>query len=576
MARQYSELLPYTFWNTSPQLCCDRQSPFQLQCLNLRRSKTVTNVTDIYDYIVFTWKPPDLSPGSPWTRETIQELRAACDKYDNSKSMFLDGLKRLKLHRGNYDEEGPPNPTHLQLLWWEFPRERWNDLRDGCSMNFLKDPIPLIQPNSAMTDKQLHFSEDFIMELVSLGVLLGVESDYLKTNAPTFCLPKPGQWRALADMKKGCQNEAMGANPTVFPKTSHILDQLYRGGYTVVIDASKYFYNFPTVPTERCYLGVVSTKTNKAYAYAGLAMGARTSPSISGCMGAALLRKLEDTSPYFQGEATLNTWWQAVARHQPFNLDLSHGRIRISPIDGLPAALAFAHCNNFFLHGPTHEKARLAGLDFMDLVLKVGLLAHPAKLTPPSQKVKYTGFIWNTKDIPTLQIPPYKVNKSLALVDYALDHRAKLSRLYFAVIKGVLESEVDATPSRSGHTHLRSLEHPLHPSGWEGLPYYSFAVLSQADVDNLLWWRRVLQANHGQTSRSTNASILIPTFGDGSGTGTGTGTRGTVQYDLDEPLQMWKAVWTETAQLNTSNWKEAETLRLTLEQAKASNRTEVR
>jgi hypothetical protein len=166
-------------------------------------SKTVTNATDVGEYIVFTWKPPDLSPGSPWTRETIKELRSACDTYDNSESMFLDGLESLKRHRGNYDEEGP-NPTHLQLLRWEFPPERWDELHDGCSMHFLKYPIPLIQPNLAMTDEQLNISEDFIMELVSLGVLLEVESDYLKTNASTFCLLKPGQpgqWRVLADMK---------------------------------------------------------------------------------------------------------------------------------------------------------------------------------------------------------------------------------------------------------------------------------------------------------------------------------------------------------------------------------------
>jgi hypothetical protein len=81
-----------------------------------------------------------------------------------------------------------------------------------------------------------------------------------------------------------------------------------------------------------------------------------------------------------------------------------------------------------------------------------------------------------------------------------------------------------------------------------------------------------LQANHGHASRADNASILVPSFGDGSGTGTG----GTVQYCLDEPLQMWKAVWTTDARIHSSNWKEAETLRLTLSRAKDSGRTEVR
>jgi hypothetical protein len=224
--------------------------------------------------------------------------------------MFQDGLEKMKQHRSNYDEDGP-NPTHLQLLWWEFPKERWDELREGCSMNFLQEPVHLIQPNSMMTADQLEIAEEFIVELVSLAVLIKVDGEYLKTNTPTFCLPKPGQpgqWRVLADMKKGRQNEAMAADPTVFPKTLYILHQMYHGGYSMVIDASKYFYNFPTVPAERCYLGVISTKTKKAYVYAGLAMGAGSSPAIAGRMGAAFLRKLQAISPYFQGDISFNTW----------------------------------------------------------------------------------------------------------------------------------------------------------------------------------------------------------------------------------------------------------------------------
>jgi hypothetical protein len=65
--------------------------------------------------------------------------------------------------------------------------------------------------------------------------------------------------------------------------------------------------------------------------------------------------------------------------------------------------------------------------------------------------------------------------------------------------------------------------------------------------------------------------MLIPTFGHGSGTGTG----GTIQYSMDEPLQMWKVVWSTQARVNSSNWKEAETLRLTLARAKLSGRVEL-
>jgi hypothetical protein len=54
------------------------------------------------------------------------------------------------------------------------------------------------------------------------------------------------------------------------------------------------------------------------------------------------------------------------------------------------------------------------------------------------------------------------------------------------------------------------------------------------------------------------------------------GIGGTILSALDEPLHMWKAVWTLNARQNSSNWKEAETLHLTLERAKMSRRIEIR
>jgi hypothetical protein len=533
--------------------------------------KAVQSCVSAGENLVFTWRPPDLSPGSEWTRETIRTLRVACDHYDDSENLFQEGLECLARHRKNYDAEGP-NPTKLQLLWWEFPAERWDEIRQGCSMNFLRDPISLIQPNSDMTEEQLEIAEEFLCELVDLGVLLEVDSAYVKTNSPIFCLPKPGQpgqWRVLADMKKGLQNEAIGADPTTFPKTIHILEQLYSGGFSAVVDLSKFFYNFPTVPAERCFLGVVSSRTGKAYVWGGLPMGSGNSPSIAGRGGASLIRKLREACSRYQGEIHHNTWWKAFSSDQKFNPDLSHGRYLLSDEDGLPAVLVFGHCDDFLLHGPTWFKTALALRDFLDLCLRVGLLAHPGKLTPPCQEVKYTGFLWNTESVPTLKIPSYKVDKSLALIDFALSNRNSLSRLCLSVIKGVLESVVDATPSRTGHTHLRSMEIILHPPGWEEayLPYYSFTSLSDKSAKDLLWWRSCLTANHGRQSRAAHAEILIPSFGDGSGTGTG----GTVQYYVSHPMERWKAVWDVPVMRmkRSSNWKEVATLRLTLQRAKA-------
>ena len=40
------------------------------------------------------------------------------------------GLDALSRHRRNHDSTGA-NPEQLQVLWWEFPREHWDALREG-------------------------------------------------------------------------------------------------------------------------------------------------------------------------------------------------------------------------------------------------------------------------------------------------------------------------------------------------------------------------------------------------------------------------------------------------------------
>jgi hypothetical protein len=65
-----------------------------------------------------------------------------------------------------------------------------------------------------------------------------------------------------------------------------------------------------------------------------------------------------------------------------------------------------------------------------------------------------------------------------------LDHGNHLFRLSLAVVVGVLESLVEATPTRVGHTFLRHLHENLHPPDWEGsdLPYFSFTTLDERDI----------------------------------------------------------------------------------------------
>ncbi len=221
-----------------------------------------------------------------------------------------EGLNALRLHRDNYDADGP-SPTHLQLLWWMFPKEHWDELREGCSMNFLVEPRNELTPNSVIDEEQIVIGEEFLNELVSLGTLVQVTADEIVANGPLFCLPKPGQpgqWRILSDMRQGGQNEAIGADPTVFPKSGSILEQMYTGGWSAVIDASKFFYQFLTQKDERKYLGCIHTRwADLFYVYCGLPMGAGNSPSIAGRYGAAFQRLLRSRSSLFQGTPGHNT-----------------------------------------------------------------------------------------------------------------------------------------------------------------------------------------------------------------------------------------------------------------------------
>jgi hypothetical protein len=95
-----------------------------------------------------------------------------------------------------------------------------------------------------------------------------METEKVVANAPLFCLPKPGQpgqWRVLADMKFGRQNEAIGTDRTVFPRGNVILSQMYSGGYLTVVDASKLFYQFETCPDEQKYISLIHPITLKQY-----------------------------------------------------------------------------------------------------------------------------------------------------------------------------------------------------------------------------------------------------------------------------------------------------------------------
>jgi hypothetical protein len=178
--------------------------------------------------------------------------------------------------------------------------QHWDNIREGSSMNFLVEPMRELTPNSVMDEEQIVIAQEFLDELASLGVLIEVAPGEMVANGPLFCLSKPGQlgqWRILSNMQRGRQNEAIGPDPTVFPKPGIIMEQMYTGGWPAVVDANKLFYQFCTWPEERKYLGCIHPRDpTRHFTYASLPMGAAQSPSLAGRYGAAFLRLLRSTS----------------------------------------------------------------------------------------------------------------------------------------------------------------------------------------------------------------------------------------------------------------------------------------
>jgi hypothetical protein len=504
----------------------------------------------------------------------------ACKGLRDRKQQFLKGLADLDRHRANY---GPDGIQQLQVLWWEFPSERWIELRRGCPMNFLAVPRNNVaEPDKDMTSEQLDVAVQFTDELVKLGVLcLPPSPAEIKAITPLFCLPKPGQpgeWRILGDMKRGGQNEAIGKDPVYLNRPDTVLPHMYSGGYSAVGDASKFFYQFPTAAEDRPYLGVRHPGNQLLYWYLGLPMGSANSPAISGRMGAAFIRLLLMCHPdIFSGDGVSNTWRDKFSG-RTYDPKLGHGYVLISPEDGLPAVLVWAHIDDFLIHGPTYEKTARAMQALMDKALDIGLLFNPTKITPPTKAVKYCGFIYDTTHIPSLRIPTDKRLRALALLKYVLDRSGQaMSRLALAVLYGVLQALVPATPANLGQTFLRRSYNILYAaldSSSDYVPaeiFYSTVILDIATIQDLVWWIQALQVEVYRPTRYERAATLAPGWGDGSGTGSG----GTLRIAMG-PTAQWMGVWLLHVSGTSSNWKELRTLLQMLEDLVKRNDDPVR
>ena len=133
-------------------------------------------------------------------------------------------------------------------------------------MNFLMEPNTGLMDNSQMDLDQCQITIEFMDKLIQLGVLMEAHQEDLRNNFPLFLVEKPdqlGQWWCIADGKAGGQNDACVSNPLHFAQLRDILSQLYPGGYSVVIDASKYLHMFKTRADEWKYMGVLHPGTKK-------------------------------------------------------------------------------------------------------------------------------------------------------------------------------------------------------------------------------------------------------------------------------------------------------------------------
>ena len=532
----------------------------------------------------WNWQPPDLSETSAFYKIRLTNLKLAVASLGKGYEHFYEkGLIILKRHRQNY---GPTGPKSLTILWWEWPKTHWKELREGSSMNFMDTPVPGLTPNQELTGKPLEAAIAFTDELVELGVLSLAKGHHeVVNNFPLFFIEKlgqPGQYRGIADGKAGGQNDVCVGDPCQMTSPEHILPHLYTNGWSGLVDASKFFHMFNTRDDEKKYLGLIHPRDQTLHVYDTLPMGTRNSPGASGRFGAAFLRHIIEKFPIFQGEPVDNSV-MAYFGKKVYHPEYGEGRILVGA-DGKPILLVWIHVDDIFLHGPTLAKLSEGLKLLLDTTVELGLICQSSKTVSPTQRVKFCGFIYDTKDIPQLIIPDNKVSRAIAMIDY-LDYGCShlFARLVISMVVGFLQSLVPATPGNIGASFLRPIYEDLHEFQENDSPgtkkfYFCTMELRQRSRDCLWWWRQALTLGLSRQTQPRDVATIGVSWGDGSGTGTG----GTINFltiqDQDEhiKLDVWMGTWNGTMVQSTSNWKEMRTLLQTLQNEAIKGGTRVK
>jgi hypothetical protein len=121
------------------------------------------------------------------------------------------------------------------------------------------------------------------------------------------------------------------------PCPEEVLQIMYPGGFSSVIDASKFFHILLTADEERQFTGLIHPYTGDIYWYTHLPMGSSNYPAVSGRFGAAFLRLIFQEVEEMQTEVVINDWKVALEGHK-FDPKLGIGRV-LNGSDGLPVFL---------------------------------------------------------------------------------------------------------------------------------------------------------------------------------------------------------------------------------------------
>jgi Reverse transcriptase (RNA-dependent DNA polymerase) len=354
----------------------------------------------------------------------------------------------------------------------------------------------------------------------------------------------------------------MASDPVYLHRLGHILPRLYYGGYSAVVDAAKFFYQFPTRPEERPYMGLRHPITTHTYWYCGLPMGSANSPALASRFGNAFVRQLRAAHPYVFGNRLIVNTWAQGASYQP---ELGYGYVWVTP-DGRPGVQIYVFVDDFLLHGPTYSLTCQGLSLFMDEAVRVGLLCHPKKLIPPQQRVRYCGFELDTQTVPSIQLPEDKRCRIEAMIQYVITRHLHIPGLAVAVITGVLEAIIEATPSRYGSHYIRALYDTLGIlPGDSHLPpqyarYYQMVCLSSEALSELCWWKTLLEKPVIRKAYVQRTNVVTSLFGDGSGTGAG----GTITFGAPSQTITWMGAWTSSND-RSSNWRELRTVLASLQ-----------